>query len=181
VTAPALLPYLGVIAFFVTFFVMGVWHGSTGVFVIYGLVMGAGASLNKLWQVFMTKRLGKKRYKSVGDSFAYASLARGLMFAFFSLAVTGLWVNMDQLVRLAHRLGAGGLALALFGIALCAAVGGVLVDHAGRLSLRLAPRLDRTGVAGVVTRNLVLASEVLLILAVGSFFHKAPEFVYKAF
>jgi alginate O-acetyltransferase complex protein AlgI len=181
VTAPALLPYLGVIAFFVTFFVMGVWHGSTGVFVIYGLVMGAGASLNKLWQVFMTKRLGKKRYKSVGDSFAYASLARGLLFAFFSLAVTGLWVNMDQLVRLAHRLGAGGLALALFGITLCAAVGGVLVDRAGRFLSGLVPRLDRSGVAGVVTRNLVLGSEVLLILAVGSFFHKAPEFVYKAF
>ena len=90
VSAPALLPYLGVLAFFVTFFVMGVWHGSTGVFVIYGLVMGAGASLNKLWQVFMTKRLGKKRYKSVGESFAYASLARGLLFAFFALAVTGL-------------------------------------------------------------------------------------------
>jgi alginate O-acetyltransferase complex protein AlgI len=181
VTAPGLMPYLGVIAFFVTFFVMGVWHGSTGVFVIYGLVMGAGASLNKLWQVFMTKRLGKKRYKAVGDSFAYRSLARGLMFAFFSLAVTGLWVNMDQLARLAHRLGAGGLGLALVGMTLCAAVGGVLVDHAGRILVGLAPRLDRKGVSGLLTRNLVLASEVLLILAVGSFFHKAPEFVYKAF
>jgi alginate O-acetyltransferase complex protein AlgI len=181
VTAPALLPYLGVIAFFVTFFVMGVWHGSTGVFMIYGLVMGAGASLNKLWQVFMTKRLGKKRYKSVGDSLAYASLARGLMFAFFSLAVTGLWVNMDQLVRLAHRLGVGGIGLALFGITIGAAIGGVVVDHTGRLLVRLTPRFDRTGASGLVTRNLVLASEVLLIFAVGSFFHKAPEFVYKAF
>jgi len=55
VTAPRWLPYLGIIAFFVTFFVMGVWHGSTGVFLIYGLVMGAGASLNKLWQVFMNE------------------------------------------------------------------------------------------------------------------------------
>lgn len=181
VTAPALLPYLGVIAFFVTFFVMGVWHGSTGVFVIYGLVMGAGASLNKLWQVFMTNRLGKKRYKVLGDSFAYAALARGLLFAFFAIAVTGLWVNMDQLVLLAHRLGALGLALAFAGTALCAAVGGLLVDQAGRMLLRLAPRLDRVSAAGLVTRNVVLASEVLLIFAVGSFFHKAPEFVYKAF
>jgi alginate O-acetyltransferase complex protein AlgI len=181
VAAPALLPYLGVVAFFVTFFVMGVWHGSTGVFVIYGLVMGAGASLNKLWQVFMTKRVGKKRYKSVGESFAYSTLARGLMFAFFALAVTALWVNMDQLALLAHRLGIGGLAVALFGTALCAAVGGMLVDHAGRTLVKLAPRLDRTSVPGVITRNLVLASQVLLIFGVGSFFHKAPEFVYKAF
>ncbi len=181
VSAPAWLPYLGVVAFFVTFFVMGVWHGSTGVFVIYGLVMGAGASLNKLWQVFMTKRLGKKRYKAVGESFAYATLARGLMFAFFALAVTGLWVNMNQLSLVAGRLGVGGLALALLGTALCAGFGGLLVDHAGRMLTDLGPRLDRPGVAGVITRNLVLASEVFLILAVGSFFHKAPEFVYKAF
>jgi len=181
VTAVGWLPYLAVVAFFVTFFVMGVWHGSTGVFVIYGLVMGAGASLNKLWQVVMSKRLGKKRYKAVGESFAYASLVRGLLFAFFALAVTGLWVNMDQLTLLARRLGVAGLALALLGTALCAAVGGVFVDHAGRILAGLAPRLDRPGVAGVMTRNLVLASEVLLIFAVGSFFHKAPEFVYKAF
>jgi hypothetical protein len=44
-----------------------------------------------------------------------------------------------------------------------------------------APRPDRPGVAVVVTRNLILASEVLLIFGVAAFFHKAPEFVYKAF
>jgi alginate O-acetyltransferase complex protein AlgI len=181
VAAPVWLPYLGVIAFFVTFFVMGVWHGSTGVFVIYGLVMGAGASLNKLWQVFMTDRFGKKQYKAIGESFAYASLARGLMFAFFALAVTALWVNMDQLGLLARRLGAGGLLFALLGTTLCAAVGGPVVDQAGRMLAGLAPRLDRPGVPGLISRNVVLASGVLLIFAVGSFFHKAPEFVYKAF
>jgi alginate O-acetyltransferase complex protein AlgI len=181
VAAPIWLPYLGVIAFFVTFFVMGVWHGSTGVFVIYGLVMGAGASLNKLWQVFMTARLGKKKYKALAESFAYATLSRGLMFAFFALAVTGLWVNMDQLWLLARRLGIGGLMFAFVGTALCAAVIGPAVDHAARLLVRLAPRLDRPGLSGLFAQNIVLASEVCLIFAVGSFFHKAPEFVYKAF
>ena len=181
VAAPEWLPYLGVIAFFVTFFVMGVWHGSTGVFVIYGLVMGAGASLNKLWQVFMTQRLGKKQYKAMGESFAYASLGRGLTFAFFALAVTALWVNMDQLWLLARRLGVGGVLFALFGTALIAAAAGPLVDQAGRMLARWAPRLDRPGVLGLITQNVVLASEVCLIFAVGSFFHKAPEFVYKAF
>jgi alginate O-acetyltransferase complex protein AlgI len=181
VSAPALLPYLGVLAFFVTFFVMGVWHGSTGVFVIYGLVMGAGASLNKLWQVFMTKRLGKKRYKSVGESFAYASLARGLLFAFFALAVTGLWVNMHQLSLIAHRLGFVGLTFAFVVTALAAALGGIVVDRTGRVLAGMAPRLQGLTGAGIAARNVALASELLLIFAVSSFFHKAPEFVYKAF
>jgi hypothetical protein len=181
VPAPPLLPYLGVVAFFVTFFVMGVWHGSTGVFVIYGLVMGAGASLNKLWQVFMIKRLGKKRYKSVGESFAYASLARGLLFAFFALAVTGLWVDMHQLSLLQQRLGVAGFALALVATALSAALCGMVVDRAGRALGALAPRLLVVNAAGVAARNVVLAGEVLLIFAVSAYFHKAPEFVYKAF
>jgi alginate O-acetyltransferase complex protein AlgI len=181
VSAPALMPYLGVIAFFVTFFVMGVWHGSTGVFVIYGLVMGAGASLNKLWQVFMTQRLGKKKYKALGESFAYASLARGLLFAFFSLAVTGLWVDMHQLSLLAARLGLRGVALALIATTVCAALGGIAVDRTSRVLKALAPNNDAATVAGVLSRNIALASGILLVLAVSSFFHKAPEFVYKAF
>jgi alginate O-acetyltransferase complex protein AlgI len=181
IAAPALMPYLGVVAFFVTFFVMGVWHGSTGVFVIYGLVMGAGASLNKLWQVFMTERLGKKRYKSLGESFAYASLARGLLFAFFALAVTGLWVDMHQLSLLAARLGMVGLALALAGTTVCAAIGGIAVDRTGRLLKSLTLKNDGASAARIVSRNVALACGILLILAVSSFFHKAPEFVYKAF
>jgi D-alanyl-lipoteichoic acid acyltransferase DltB (MBOAT superfamily) len=181
ITAPGLLPYLGVIGFFVTFFIMGVWHGSTEVFVIYGLVWGAGASINKLWQVFMTERLGKKRYKSLGESFLYASLARGLLFAFFALAVTALWVNMHQLSLLAHRLGVAGITLALVGTALLAALGAIAVDRAGRVLAPLSPRLQGLSATGVAARNVVLASEILLIFAVSAYFHKAPEFVYKAF
>jgi hypothetical protein len=160
---------------------MGVWHGSTGVFVVYGLVMGAGASINKLWQLLMGKQLGKKRYKAIGESALYSNCARGLLFSFFAIAVTGLWVNMDQLTLLTHRLGIQGLLLAFIGTALCAAILGPLVDFASQMLARHAPRLDRSGLAGLLSRNLLLASEICLIFAVGSFFHKAPEFVYKAF
>ena len=34
---------------------MGVWHRTTLVFVIYGLLMGAGASINKLWQIALRR------------------------------------------------------------------------------------------------------------------------------
>ncbi len=71
------MPYLGVLAFFITFFVMGVWHGSTAVFVIYGLLMGAGVSINKLWQIYMTKRFGKKGYKAFGERKLYQYACRG--------------------------------------------------------------------------------------------------------
>jgi len=44
-------------------------------------------------------------------------------------------------------------------------------------------RLKRTtwNEPGLVARNLALGLQILLILSVSSFFHKAPEFVYRAF
>lgn len=178
-SAPAVMPYLGVVAFFVTFFVMGVWHGSTFVFVIYGLVMGAGVCVNKLWQIFMTTWLGKKRYKALSEQKTYQYLSRGLTFAFFSIAVTGLWVDMAQLSLLAHQLGIAGLGISFVAIACGFSIAAYVLDLSTEI-FRGGSLL--TAVAdGVLTRQFILAGRVLMIMAITSFFHKAPEFVYKAF
>jgi alginate O-acetyltransferase complex protein AlgI len=176
---PKALPYFGVLAFFISFFVMGVWHGSTMVFVIYGLVMGAGVSLNKLWQIAMTKRLGKKPYRALTEHPLYSALAQGLTFAFFAMAVTALWVNFEQLELICLRLGASGALLVLLLITLVAAA----LFAMARAVLRRVPDSEvmwRWISAGRY-RHLGLAAQVLVILIVASFFHKAPEFVYKAF
>ena len=180
VTSPKAGPYLGVVAFFVTFLVMGVWHGTTPVFVVYGLLMGAGASVNKLWQVAMTKRLGKKGYKALADKTAVIYLSRGLTFAYFALALTCLWLELPQARWLAGRLGIWGGLLGYVALALVAGLAFLAWD---RLVAGLAPlRGGAVRVAGgVVTRNLVLSLQILLILMITSFFHKAPEFVYRAF
>ena len=177
VTAPAAGPYLGVIAFFVTFLIMGVWHGTTSVFVVYGLLMGAGASINKLWQVMITKRLGKKRYKAVAEKSIVIYVARGLTLAYFALALTCLWVDMPQLLRLTHQLGVGGLVASYLGLAVAGAVAYFAWDTLASLPARWLAGSTR----GVIGRNLGLAFQVLLIVTVSSFFHKAPEFVYRAF
>jgi D-alanyl-lipoteichoic acid acyltransferase DltB (MBOAT superfamily) len=168
-----------VLAFFISFFVMGVWHGSTLVFVIYGLVMGAGVSLNKLWQIAMTKRLGKKPYRALTEKALYSSLAQGLTFAFFAMAVTALWVNFEQLQLIGQRLGAMGVLLVLLLTTLAAAS----VFAVARVVERHLP--DGEAVWRWITarryRHLAVAAQLLMILIVASFFHKAPEFVYKAF
>jgi len=177
--SPALLPYLGVVAFFITFLVMGVWHGTTQVFVIYGLLMGAGASVNKMWQVKLGQALGKKRHQAFNKQPAYGYLCRGLTFAYFTLAVTCLWVDMAQLEGLAARLGIAGLAAATVGLTVAAALGAVLWDIGASVCSRVAGQAIRF--ENVITRNLWLASLIVLIAAVSSFYHKAPDFVYRAF
>jgi len=176
---PSVAPYLGVVAFFVTFLVMGVWHGTTSVFVVYGVVLGAGASLNKLWQVFIQKRLGKKAYKALSERPAAIYLSRGLTSAYFALALTCLWVNLAELQALVHRLGIVGLVACYAGLTAVTACAFVAWD---RLSALLARRTTEGGAQrSTLARDFALAAQVLLIFAVSSFFHKAPEFVYRAF
>ncbi len=179
--APGLTPYLGVVAFFVTFLIMGVWHGTTSVFVIYGLLMGAGASVNKLWQLVCMNRLGKKTYRSLSQTTAYMYLARGLTFAYFTLALTCLWLpDLPQFTALAGRLGISGVSAALIMLALGFAFATLVLD---RVSVWLAARagMVRELSAGLVMRNLALAGRILAVLAIASLFNKAPDFVYKAF
>lgn len=179
VTSRALAPYLAVVAFFVTFLLMGVWHGATPVFVVYGLFMGAGASVNKLWQLQATKRLGKARYKAWCERPVTIYSSRGLTFAYFALGLSCLWLSLGELSAISARLGVHGWLFAYFGLAAGAAVAfaawDALFGAVGRWRSRSSLPL------GVTSRNLLLATQVLLILCVSSFFHKSPEFVYRAF
>ena len=38
-------------AFFVTFFLVGLWHGQTSEFLFFGFLQGGGVAANKLYQV----------------------------------------------------------------------------------------------------------------------------------
>jgi len=173
-------PYLAAVAFFVTFLVMGVWHGTTSVFVVYGLVLGAGVSVNQAWQVFAARRWGKKTYKQACERPLLVYLARGATFAYFALALGCLWLSLSELAGLVGRLGALGILASYAVLTLGAAAGFALWDTlaAGteRLRARLPPLLPAE-----LAQDVTMAAQILLVLGVGSFFHKAPEFVYRAF
>jgi alginate O-acetyltransferase complex protein AlgI len=180
-TSPALTAYLGVAAFFVTFLVMGVWHGTTLVFVIYGLLMGAGASINKLWQIVCTARLGKKRYRALSQTTAYVYFARGITIAYFAIAVTCLWVpELPRFLALSGRLGAAGVCITFVLLALGFGAVTLVLDS---VSAWIAGRDGalRAVSASLVYKNLSLAGRILAVLAIASLFSAPPDFVYKAF
>jgi D-alanyl-lipoteichoic acid acyltransferase DltB (MBOAT superfamily) len=116
----ALQPLLGVLCFFVTFFLVGVWHGRTSEFVIFGVLLGAGVSINKLWQLGLEKVLGRKGYKTLAKNTVYISFGRGLTFSWFALTNFWFWANWEQLRRLVAAIDPLQWLVVFLAICLCA-------------------------------------------------------------
>jgi len=66
-------PFLGVFCFFVTFFLIGIWHGRTSEFIFFGVLTGGGMSLNKLWQLGLARAMGRKGYREFAKNPTYVT------------------------------------------------------------------------------------------------------------
>jgi alginate O-acetyltransferase complex protein AlgI len=97
ITFPALQPFLGVVSFFVTFFLIGLWHGRTSEYLFFGVLQGAGVAGNKLWQLGMTRMLGRKAYKPLAANPVYLAFSRGLTFSWFAFTLFWFWGSWQQI------------------------------------------------------------------------------------
>jgi alginate O-acetyltransferase complex protein AlgI len=166
------MPYLGVAAFFLTFLVMGAWHGATPIFLIYGLFLGAGVSVNRLWQIWAPKFLGKSRYKALSSRPWYIELSRSATLSYLAVALISFWIDEEHAVLLAKPSGllivfSAFIAMTLVGAILCGLwdiaivrVRAIFVGHAGSMEEHavLAPRFGRPGLILVPLLVLALAS-----------------------
>ncbi len=66
---------LAFLCYFVAFFVVGIWHGPTTNFVIYGLLQAAGVSAAKLWEQYLLARRGRAGLKQYLQSQRIRTLA----------------------------------------------------------------------------------------------------------
>ncbi len=181
VTAPSLAPFLAVIAFFVTFFLVGIWHGQTSEFVMFGFLQGLGVSGNKLYQVLMALGLGKKGYKDLAKNALYHAVARGLTFAWFAFTLIFFWGDWRQIDALRNDLGwAGGTAalaaiwvIATVTLALWEALRARVLSIGGAGHSWVMSHYVRTAEA---TALVAVTLAILLLLNA-----PAPDIVYKAF
>jgi D-alanyl-lipoteichoic acid acyltransferase DltB (MBOAT superfamily) len=174
-------PYFGVGAFFVTFFLNGVWHGQTSVFVFFGVLNGLGTSLNKLYQILMARRMGRKGYKSLGQNPVYVAFSRGLTFSWVALTQVWFWSDWRQIAQLRAGYGWAALGLIWCAIFLTATVLLALWEAARAVLLGiewlgtpvLLSRYSRTAWS---TALLVVSVAIAALLS-----QRAPDIVYKAF
>ena len=172
--------YGAVIAFFVTFFLVGVWHGQTSSFIFFGVLQGLGVSVNKLYDIILTARLGRKRLRALNANWAYRAVCRGLTFTWFSFTLIWFWSNWSQVAVLTKAMGAGAIAAALLLLLAVATLGLAVWETARNFLLTIQYH------AIVVLRSRYLRTAwctVMLLISItsGLLLQQAPEIVYKAF
>jgi hypothetical protein len=155
-------PYLGAVAFFVTFLIMGVWHGSTPSFVVYGLFLGFGATWTSFWQIWAAKLLGRASYKKLCAQPRYFQFSRALTLSYFAVALTCLWISPQGAISMA---GPYGLCLAALAIATMTVFGAVL----GSLASAFLAVIRRKSKDSPWSELLAMAAVLLMInLIIGS-------------
>lgn len=110
--SPAWTVVCATVAFFATFFLVGLWHGTTWAFVICGLMLGLGASVNHAYTTRLRAVLGRSRHERLTSRLLYIAPATTFAFTYLCLSVTPLWMTADELSAVLGRYGPAGLVLA---------------------------------------------------------------------
>jgi alginate O-acetyltransferase complex protein AlgI len=172
-------PYLGVAALFVVFLVLGAWHGASWEFMLCGLLLATGVGTNKLYQVEITKRLGKKPYQQMTKRPSYIWASRGVTLAWVALALTPFWVSVSNIALLVAAAGPVACAAALLIMSISFACTIFVLSHAeARMAYKGSAVLQRPR-AGV--RILMLGAAMVLLAFAVPMVNSSSEFVYKAF
>jgi alginate O-acetyltransferase complex protein AlgI len=181
VSSLSLQPLLGVLCFFVTFFLIGVWHGRTSEFIMFGILQGGGVAINKLWQLGLIRARGRKGYQALDRNALYVGLGRGLNYAWFAFTLFWFWADWAQIGLIAHALPVTGWLTVWLTVWLAASAVLAIWEslRAALLSISTAdgPLFTSRYARVVYASALGLAAFII----VGLLNQPAPGIVYKAF
>lgn len=181
IPSPAADPYIGVFGFLVTFFLIGLWHGQTAVFVLYGLLLGVGVSGNKLYQVTLAKRMGKQRFRALTSNALYKAIARGLTFTYFTLSLVCFWGSWTDITGLTGTLGWRGAGLSALTILVASTILLETLERARSACLRGHHSLLDVPNSRYLRTALTTAMAVMALAVLALAAAPAPDIVYKNF
>jgi D-alanyl-lipoteichoic acid acyltransferase DltB (MBOAT superfamily) len=107
---------ISVFTIFSVFFLIGLWHGSTLVYVYYGLYLGVSAAVHRCYQIAMVKWIGQKAFRNLGKNAIYSHFCRVLTFGYFSMALSCFWMNAKQIQEVIKMVPLGPTMMCFIGI-----------------------------------------------------------------
>jgi alginate O-acetyltransferase complex protein AlgI len=178
---PSLEPWIGVGAYFVTFFLVGLWHGQTAVFAIFGVLQGLGVAGNKLYQIAVVKLLGRKRYRDLTAITLYRMLARGLTFAWFAMSLICFWGSWRDINSLSRGFGAVGVAALFLLLVMAASIVLPVADAVEKVVLSIGGEKRPVVLSRYVRTVQATAFATVIIGTMMLLNMSAPDIVYKNF
>ncbi|HVT36238.1 MAG TPA: hypothetical protein VHE37_11665, partial [Nevskiaceae bacterium] len=160
------------VAFFVTFVLVGIWHGPNWPFMVCGLFLGVGATVNQVTREIRARR-GEPADTLVNR--AIAQFWAGMTFCYIAVAITPFWLDPHEyaaLLRSVLQPAALWVLPALFAVVGCVALLARLLSRAIDLTVARAGALAQSAPATALRFAVVL----LYVLATTS---ALPDFVYK--
>lgn len=86
------------------FLLIGIWHGVGLLFVVFGLVQGAGVIGNHYYTVWLKRALGKEKYKAYNENRFVNATARVLTFVYFAASLSLFANTYNQLGMIKNAL-----------------------------------------------------------------------------
>jgi D-alanyl-lipoteichoic acid acyltransferase DltB (MBOAT superfamily) len=179
--APAVAPYVSVVAFFITFFLVGLWHGQTSEFLFFGLLQGGGVAMNKLYQVRLQERLGRNGYRALAANATYLACARGMTFTWFAFTLLWFWSSWGQIGDFAGALGPMALILTWLAIFVTATLTLAAMEAARKPALRVTWKQEPLVHSHYVRTAWDTALLVVTLTSIVLLDSPAPDIVYKTF
>ncbi|MCF8474932.1 MAG: hypothetical protein K9G26_09565 [Emcibacter sp.] len=166
----------GIITYFITFLILGIWHGTTLPFIYCGIMLGAGASINKISQVIWANAVPLRAVSKLPlISQGGAAIFSGLTFAHVALAIAGFWFTWEQMINQWNKASIADLVE----VYVWATIIGALIHFMARLLDKIsAPQFTSLR----YIREVSIAINLYLILfAVIEYRNITPAFVYQGF
>jgi D-alanyl-lipoteichoic acid acyltransferase DltB (MBOAT superfamily) len=169
-------------AYFISFGLLGVWHGRTWPFVLCGLMFATGSVVNHLSRVLISRSMSKQGLVRLDSNRVWQALGSAVTFFYIAIAITGLWRSGPEIIAILQSF---TLPAALLGVTIV-----ILSLAAGLLALGIL--LEKAPVRKVLTALLRLVFETDTSLAIAikifivivwyfAFSTHLPDFVYRGF
>jgi D-alanyl-lipoteichoic acid acyltransferase DltB (MBOAT superfamily) len=94
-------------AYFISFGLLGLWHGRTWPFILCGLMFATGSSANHFYRSVLNRRVARDALGKLDGSSLYQAFAAAVTFFYISLAITGLWLSEDKFYKSWHSFSLG--------------------------------------------------------------------------
>jgi len=181
IPSPSLEPFLAVPAFFITFSLVGIWHGQTTEFLFFGFLQGLGVAGNQLYQSLQRNRLGHERYRALASNGVYVALSRGLTFTYLTFSLFWFWSSWKNIGDMVAGLGWSSIlqvvVTVFFVSTVVLSVFEMIRNRALSIRWNGSPLLLSRYALTVFDTCLLVAAAVVVILLNAP----PPDIVYKAF